>query len=71
MIDINLLLERLVDRLPDRLRPYAKAIVPAGTFTATAIATDLILSGPELRQAVYLAVGGLYALFVRQVPNKA
>lgn len=61
---------KLVDLLPKRLRPAAKAVYPA-TATAVGVAATWVATGEfdaaELRTAI---IGGVGSLLVFAIPNK-
>lgn len=61
--------DTLVSKLPVNAQPYAKAWA-AFFALSVAAASDLVLTGPELRQLVAEAGAVLVALIVRQVPNQ-
>jgi hypothetical protein len=67
---INDVLESLVDTLPARLRPYAKAIIP-GLATLAATITLLIVEGHLTGPALRVAVTGFgSALLTALFPNR-
>jgi hypothetical protein len=63
------MLENLVSRLPVKVQPYAKALVPlaAGFLVA---GTDLSISGEEGRALCEVAGATVTSLLVLLVPNQ-
>lgn len=66
---MNTFLSALVERLPKRLQPVAKMLVPLTLGIATAV-TDLSISGEELRVLAELAGTAVTSLLVYSIPNR-
>lgn len=61
-------LDALVARLPAKVQPFAKALVPTAV-AAVAAAADLAVSGVELRQIALVAGGGVTSILTYLVRN--
>ena len=61
-------LEAVVARLPRRLRPIAKALVPLAVAVAIA-GQDLVIDAAEVDELKVVAAGAVVALLTYLVPN--
>ena len=65
---MNRFLTALVAKLPKRVRPYAKAIVPLGVGAAV-IAQDLVIDAQEVNDLKTLVAAAVVSLLTLAVPN--
>ena len=62
-------LDTLVGKLPVKVQPYAKAVVPLAV-AAVLVAQDLTVSAAEVNSLAVAAGGVITSLIVLAVPNR-